>query len=144
MKFKIENNETGNSITVKTSETEICFSNEYETFIAKGKFPSEKINEFNKIIKETITEELNEQLLGESDSFSTAISIFEKTMKNKKIYSIKYKELNPHIEEELEKEIIKEILNNIIKSSLYKDGITIVIETYNHKILHSYTKKKEK
>lgn len=143
MKFKIENNETGNLITFKISETEINFANEYEKFIAKGKFTSEKINEFNKIIKETITEELNEQLLGESDSFSTAVSIFEKIMKNVKIYNIKYKELNPHIEEELEKEIIKEILENIIKSSLYKDGMTIVVETYNYKILHSYTKKKE-
>ena len=137
MKFKIENKDTGNVMKYNLSEKNITFKNEFETFIAEGIFSEKKIAKFENKIKKVINKELNEQLLGESDSFSTSIEIFSEIIGEEKINNIKYKELNPYVEEDLSQEMIIKMLNQ----PWYKNLKTIIIETYYSKIYHGISRK---
>lgn len=138
MKFKIENKDTGNAIKYNLSETNITFKNEFETFSADGIFSEKKITKFENKIKKVITKELNKELLGESDSFSTSIEIFSEILGEEKINNIKYKELNPYVDEDLSQEMMLKMLNQ----HWYKNVKTIIIETYYSKIYHSISRKK--
>lgn len=137
MKFKIENKDTGNAMKYNLSEKNITFKNEFETFIAEGIFSEKKIAKFENKIKKVINKELNEQLLGESDSFSTSIEIFSEIIGEEKINNIKYKELNPYVEEDLSQEMMIKMLNQ----PWYKNLKTIIIETYYSKIYHGISRK---
>lgn len=134
---RIENEDTGNWIKFKATESKIVIFSETQKIIAEGAFPSEKIEVFEKRVGKGIDDYLNEKLLSDSDAFTKAVGIFSEIFV-RGIKRVKYKEMN----ENLDEEYCHSELEFLIGFKWFNEDLeSIDIETQKGKMKLSYKKK---
>ena len=134
---RIENEDTGNWIKFKATESKIVIFSETQKIIAEGAFPSEKIKVFKKKVSEGVNDYLNEMLLSDSDAFTKAVEIFSEIFV-RGIKRVKYKEMN----ENLDEEYCHSELEFLIGFKWFNEDLeSIDIETQKGKMKLSYKKK---
>ena len=137
MMKRIENEDTGNWIKFKATESKIVIFSETQKIIAEGAFPSEKIEVFEKRVSKEIDDYLNEKLLSDSDAFTAAVEIFSEIFVQG-IKRVKYKEMN----ENLDEEYCYSELEFLIGFKWFNEDLeSIDIETQNGKMKLTYKKK---
>ena len=137
MMKRIENEDTGNWIKFKATESKIVIFSETQKIIAEGAFPSEKIEVFEKRVSKGIDDYLNEKLLSDSDAFTEAVEIFSEIFVQG-IKRVKYKEMN----ENLDEEYCHSELEFLIGFKWFNEDLeSIDIETQNGKMKLTYKKK---
>ena len=137
MMKRIENEDTGNRIKFKATESKIVIFSETQKIIAEGTFPSEKIEVFEKRVTKGIDDFLNEQLLSDSDAFTEAVEIFSEIFVQG-VKRVKYKEMN----ENLDEEYCHSELEFLIGFKWFNEDLeSIDIETQNGKMKLTYKKK---
>lgn len=137
MMKRIENEDTGNWIKFKATESKVTIFSETQKIIAEGTFPNEKIEVFEKKVSKGIDDYLNEKLLSDSDAFTEAVEIFSEIFV-RGIKRVKYKEMN----ENLDEEYCHSELEFLIGFKWFNEDLeSIDIETQNGKMKLTYKKK---
>jgi len=137
MMKRIENEDTGNWVKFKATESKITIFSETQKIIAEGTFPSKKIEVFEKKVSEGVNDYLNEMLLSDSDAFTKAVEIFSEIFV-RGIKRVKYKEMN----ENLDEEYCHSELEFLIGFKWFNEDLeSIDVETQKGKIKLSYKKK---
>lgn len=137
MMKRIENEDTGNWIKFKVTESKVTIFSETQKIIAEGTFPNEKIEVFEKKVSKGIDDYLNEKLLSDSDAFTEAVEIFSEIFVQG-IKRVKYKEMN----ENLDEEYCHSELEFLIGFKWFNEDLeSIDVETQKGKMKLTYKKK---